>query len=71
MALNLESILRAVSVAHDGYLAALDVADGVAAVLLPADQQALQAKLAELRAQNDAARARRHAKLQAAGTRGQ
>ena len=64
--MDVRSILASVEAAYAVYEKISEMAHDLAPLLKSDDQALLKAKLAELMAQNDAARARRHAKLQAA-----
>ena len=59
-------VLNALRALYAAVEAAEDLAHDVAATLSGDDQADLKAKLAEMRAENDASRARRHEKLTAA-----
>lgn len=66
MTFDLDRILAMVSAAEAAFDLANRIADQAAEQLADAGQAELKERLARLRAQNDADRARRHAKLVAA-----
>ena len=67
--INILSIVQAMHAVMTAFEAVQDVADDIAELLDAQGQPALKEKLAELRAENDAARLRRHEKLKEAATR--
>lgn len=66
MKFDFVKLVSAVSAALQAAEAVSDIADTIADTLEGDDQAELKTALAELRAENDAARARRSAKLRAA-----
>lgn len=65
MAIDVLKLLRMIEVARAAVDTAVDLAGDVSELLSPSDQATLQAKLVELRDENDAGHARLQAKLEA------
>lgn len=65
MAIDVLKLLRMIEVARAAVDTAVDLAGDVSELLSPGDQATLQAKLIELRGENDAGHARLQAKLDA------
>lgn len=63
--IDIEKLLAAVETAGAAFRAALDIVEDAAAVVAPADQAELSARLADLRIQNDEGHERLQAKLAA------
>jgi hypothetical protein len=63
--IDIAKLLAAVETASAAYRAALDIVEDVAAVVAPADQAELAARLAGLRIENDEGHDRLQAKLAA------
>lgn len=63
MSVSIDGLFNAVKTALEAYEAVTDAVTVIAGSLSDDDQAELQRRVAELRAQNDAARARRHAAL--------
>lgn len=69
MKFDIEAVLNGVKVAFDAYTAIEDAAGSIADLLHDQGQGELKQRLAALRADNDAARTRRKAKLARAAAR--
>ncbi len=67
MKIDIDGIFDALRAAQAAFELVQELGDAVALVLADAGQPELKARLADLRAENDAARERRHAKLMIAG----